>query len=183
MRNSLPTAALSEFVNEVAAAPEQAVMDHGVCLDWESGTRSCATAKPMRVGPHRVSRSFTWKVDEPRQLMGLNHGPNPQELLLSGLGACMMVAFVAGATAEGIQLESVRIDLDATLDLRGFLGIGSNAPVGFPEIRYVLHVTSDATPEQLASLHARAIAHSPNAQTILNPVALTGEIVQSHDEC
>jgi uncharacterized OsmC-like protein len=183
MRNSLPTAALSEFVNEVTAAPQEAVMAYGVCLDWESGTRSRAEAKPMRVGPHRVSRSFTWKVDEPRQLMGLNHGPNPQELLLSGLGACMMVAFVAGATAEGVQLESVRLDLDATLDLRGFLGIGSNAPVNFPEIRYRLHVTSDATPEQLASLHARAIAHSPNAQTILNPVALTGEIVGSQDQC
>jgi uncharacterized OsmC-like protein len=109
--------------------------------------------------------------------MGLNHGPNPQELLLSGLGACLMVAFVAGATAAGVQLESVRLDLDATLDLRGFLGIGSNAPVGFPEIRYRLHVTSDATREQLAALHARAVAHSPNAQTILNPVALSGELI------
>ncbi len=182
MRNSLPTAALSEFVNEVTGAPDEAVMDYGVLLDWESGTRSRAEAKPMRVGPHRVSRSFTWKVDEPRQLMGNNHGPNPQELLLSGLGACMMVAFVAGATAEGIQLESLRIDLDATLDLRGFLGIGSNATVGFPEIRYKIHVTADATDAQLAALHLKAIAHSPNAQTILNPVALKGEIISTRSD-
>ena len=35
----------------------------------------------MRIGPHRVSRSFSWKVDEPRQIMGNNHAPNPQELL------------------------------------------------------------------------------------------------------
>lgn len=182
MRNSLPTTALSEFVNEVATAPEEAVMEYGVFLDWESGTRSRAEVKPMRVGPHRVSRSFTWKVDEPRQLMGNNHGPNPQELLLSGLGACMMVALVAGATAEGVQLESLRIDLDATLDLRGFLGIGSNATVGFPEIRYKIHVTSDASTDQLAALHAKAMAHSPNAQTILNPVALRGEIIQSRSD-
>ena len=182
MRNSLPTAALSEFVNEVTEAPEEAVMCYGIGLDWESGTRSRAEAKPMQVGPHRVSRSFSWKIDEPRQLMGNNHGPNPQELLLSGLGACMMVAFVAGATAEGIQLESVRIDLDATLDLRGFLGIGSNAPVGFPEIRYTIHVEADATDAQLAELHRKAVAHSPNAQTILNPVALTGEIVTRRTE-
>lgn len=179
MRNSLPTAALSEFVNEVAAAPDEAQMAYGVVLDWESGTRARAHAKPMRVGPHRVSRSFTWKTDEPRQLMGNNHGPNPQELLLSGLGACIMVAFVAGATAQGIQIEELRIDLDADLDLRGFLGIGSNSPVGFLEIRYTIHVTADATVEQLADLHGKAVAHSPNAQTIVNPVALTGEIVTS----
>ena len=182
MRNSLPTAALSECVNEVTAAREEAQMEYGVVLDWESGTRSRAETKPMRVGPHRVSRSFSWKADEPRQLMGNNHGPNPQELLLSGLGACMMVAFVAGATAEGIQIESLRLDLDAALDLRGFLGIGSNAAVGFPEIRYTIHVTADANPEQLAALHAKAVAHSPNAQTILNPVALRGEIISTRTD-
>ena len=81
------------------------------------------------------------------QLMGNNHGPNPQELLLSGLGSCMMVSFIAGATAEGIQLETVRIDFDATLDLRGFMGLATNSTVGFPEIRYQIHVTGDATAE------------------------------------
>lgn len=178
MRNSLPTAALSEFVNEVANDPDEGVMTYGVGIEWESGTRSRVEAKPMQVGPHRVSRSFSWKIDEPRQLMGNNHAPNPQEMLLSGLGGCLMVSFVAGATAAGIQLESVRIDLDATLDLRGFFGIDSNAGVGFPEIRYVIHVASDACDEQLTKLHAQALAHSPNAQTIINPVALKGEILR-----
>ena len=132
MRNSIPTAALSEFVNEVSNTPEEGLMSYGIEIDWESGTRARTSTKPMLVGPHKVSRSFTWKADEPRQLMGNNHGPNPQELLLSGLGSCMMVAFVAGATAEGIQLESVKIDFDGSLDLRGFLGLGSNSTVGFP---------------------------------------------------
>ncbi len=177
MRNNIPTAALSEFVNEVADAPEEGLMSYGLELDWESGTRSRAQTKPMLIGPHRVSRSFTWKADEPRQLMGNNHGPNPQELLLSGLGSCMMVAFVAGATAEAIQLESVKIDFDGTLDLRGFMGLGTNSTVGFPEINYTIHVTGDATAEQFEDLHRKSVAHSPNAQTIVNPVALTGEII------
>lgn len=177
MRNSIPTAALSEFVNEVSNTPEEGLMSYGIEIDWESGTRARTSTKPMLVGPHKVSRSFTWKADEPRQLMGNNHGPNPQELLLSGLGSCMMVAFVAGATAEGIQLESVKIDFDGSLDLRGFLGLGSNSTVGFPEINYTIHVVGDGTPEQFEALHRKAIKHSPNAQTIVNPVALTGEII------
>ncbi|WP_299949627.1 OsmC family protein [uncultured Ruegeria sp.] len=182
MRNSIPTAALSEFVNEVSGDPEEGLMSYGIEIDWESGTRARSSTKPMLVGPHKVSRSFTWKADEPRQLMGNNHGPNPQELLLSGLGSCMMVAFVAGATAEGIQLESVKIDFDGTLDLRGFMGLGTNAPVGFPEIRYTIHVTGDGTPEQFEELHNKAVKHSPNAQTIINPVALSGEIVTTQIE-
>ena len=179
MRNNIPTAALSEFVNEVAAMPEEALMDYGIELNWESGTRSRIDTKPMKVGTHQVSRSFSWKADEPRQLMGNNHGPNPQELLLSGLGSCMMVSFVAGATAAGIPLESVKIDLDATLDLSGFMGLGTNATVGFPEIRYEIHVTGDATPEQFAALHHNSVSHSPNAQTILNPVGLNGELIST----
>lgn len=182
MRNSIPTAALSEFVNEVSDNPEEGLMTYGIEIDWESGTRTRTSTKPMLVGSHKVSRSFTWKADEPRQLMGNNHGPNPQELLLSGLGSCMMVAFVAGATAEGIQLESVKIDFNGSLDLRGFMGLGTNSTVGFPEINYVITVTGDGTPAQFEELHRKAIKHSPNAQTIVNPVSLTGEIVSKQVE-
>lgn len=179
MRNSIPAAALSEFVNEVSDSPEEGLMRYGIEIDWESGTRSKTETKPMLVGPHRVSRSFSWKADEPRQLMGNNHGPNPQELLMSGLGSCMMVAFVAGATAEGIQLESVKIDFDGELDLRGFMGLGTNSAIGFPELSYRIHVVGDGTKEQFEDLHKKAIAHSPNAQTIMNPVQLKGEILST----
>ncbi|MEO1138133.1 MAG: OsmC family protein [Pseudomonadota bacterium] len=177
MRNNIPTAALSEFVNEVAQTPEEGLMSYGIEIDWESGTRTRSQTKPMLVGPHRVSRSFEWKADEPRQLMGNNHGPNPQELLLSGLGSCMMVSFIAGATAEGIQLETVKLDFEGVLDLRGFFGLGTNAPIGFPEISYTLHVTGDAKQEDFEELHRKAVLHSPNAQTIINPVALKGDII------
>ena len=181
MRNNIPTAALSEFVNEVAETPEESLMVYGIEIDWESGTRTRTRTKPMLVGPHRVSRSFSWKADELRQLMGNNHGPNPQEFLLSGLGSCMMVSLSAGATAEGVQLESVKIDFDGVLDLRGFFGLGTNATVGFPQINYTIHVTGDATPEQFEELRRKAIAHSPNAQMIENPVNLNGQIVSTRN--
>jgi len=179
MRNGIAIAALSEFVNEVKEAPEEAAIDYGVTLTWESGTRSHIEAKTMCVGPHRVSRNFSWKADEPRQLLGTNHAANPQELLLSGLGACMMVSFLAGASAKGIQIETLEIDFDAELDLRGFLGVVSNATVGFPEIRYTIRVTGDATPEQFEELHQASVEHSPNAQTVLQPVPMKGELISS----
>lgn len=179
MRNNIPTAALSEFVNEVAENPEEGMMNYGIEIDWESGTRSRTQTKPMLIGPHKVSRSFSWKVDEPRQLMGNNHGPNPQELLLSGLGSCMMVAFIAGATAEGIQLESLKIDFSGELDLRGFMGLNTNSTVGFPTINYKIHAVGDATTEQFEELHRKAVAHSPNAQSLINPVELNGELIST----
>ena len=96
--------------------------------------------------------------------------------------SCWTCPIIAGATAAGIQLETVRIDFDATLDLRGFFGLGTNSTVGFPEIRYQIHVTGDATPEEFEALHRKAVTHSPNAQTILNPVPLKGNIFSTRIE-
>lgn len=176
MRNSISACALSEFANEVRESPEEGTVSYGVQLAWESGTRSRAEAKTMAVGRHRVCRSFTWKVDEPRQLLGTNHGPNPQELLLSGLGACIMVSFLAGATAMGLQIESLSVDIDAELDLHGFLGLETNKPTGFSGVRYRIAVAGDGTPEQFEALRALAIAHSPNANALTRGVALEGDI-------
>lgn len=167
---------MSEFVNEVKGAPEEADASYGVSLEWQSGARSIARAAPMKVGPHTVSRDFSWGIDEPRQLLGSNHAANPQEYLLSGFGACMMMAFVSGATAKGIQLESVVIDVEGDLDLHGFLGLESNKPVGFSTIRYRIDVAGDAPPEVFEELMHEAQRHSPNAMTLANPVKLEGEI-------
>jgi uncharacterized OsmC-like protein len=178
MKNGIPASALSEFVNEVRDQPEEANIHYGVKLDWESGTRMSAQPGTMNIGPHRVTRSFGWKVDEPRQLLGSNHGPNPQEYLLSGLGACLTVAFVAGATVRGIELDALSVEVEGDLDLHGFLGLASPNTIGFREIRYTVAVAADATGEQLESLRQTAEAHSPNAQTLAGGVALVGQICQ-----
>jgi uncharacterized OsmC-like protein len=176
MRNSISASALSEFVNEVRERPEEGALSYGVHLAWESGTRSQAEAKTMTVGPHRVSRSFRWKVDEPRQLLGTNHAPSPQEYLLSGLGACIMVSFLSGASAMGIQVETLEVEIDADLDLRGFLGLETNKPTGFSGIRYHIAVSGGGTPEQFEELRRRALAHSPNANTIAHGVPIEGDL-------
>jgi len=176
MINNISTCGLSEFANEVRAAPEEARAGYGVRVTWENGMRSCAEALPMKIGPYTVSRSFSWKVDEPRQLLGANHGPNPQELLLSGLAGCIMAAFVAGATARGVQIGALEIEIEGELDLHGFLGLAPGSAVGFREIRYRLGVEASASAETLEELRNDAVAHSPNAMTIMNPVSLVGSL-------
>ena len=176
MRNSISACGLSEFANEVRERPEEGAVSYGVRLAWESGTRSRVEAKTMTVGPHRVSRSFTWKVDEPRQLLGTNHGPSPESSSSCGLGACIMVSFLAGATAMGIQIESLSVDVDAELDLHGFLGLETNKPTGFSGVRYHIAVAGDGTPEQFEALRTLALAHSPNANALARGVALEGDI-------
>jgi len=176
MRNGISAASLSELANEAKQAPEEARMRYGVGLCWKQSTRAQAQARPMLVGPHRVNREFVWTVDEPRQLLGTNHAPNPQEYLLSGLGACIMVSYAVAASVMGVQLDTLQVEIEAELDLRGFLGIGDSGSAPYRRIDYRIAVCGDGTPAQYETLREQAIAHSPNAQTIARAVALDGRV-------
>jgi uncharacterized OsmC-like protein len=179
MRNSIPVSALSEYVNEIKEFPAEGIAKYGVELNWETGTRSRVKALTMEVGPHRVNRDFEWVIDEPRQLLGTNQAPNPQEYLLSGMGACILVGFTVGASIMEIQLESLKVTVKGELNLAGFLGVDENAPIGFKTIQYLIEVSGDGTNEQFQELREKAISHSPNAMTIMKGADLQGELVIS----
>ena len=179
MRNSISVSALSEYVNEIKESQAEGIAKYGVELNWESGTRSRVKALPMEIGPHRVNREFEWIIDEPRQLLGTNQAPNPQEYLLSGMGACILVSFTVGASIMEIQLESLKVTVKGELNLAGFLAVDPNAPVGFKTLNYIIEVSGDGSKEQFEQLKEKAIAHSPNAMTIMKGADLQGELIIS----
>ena len=128
----------------------------------------------MLAGTHRINRSFTWMTDEPRQLLGTNHAPNPQEYLLSGLAACIMVSYAVAASAIAVQLDTLHVEVDAELDLAGFMGSGDRQCGPYRRITYRITVSGSGTTEQFEALREKAIAHSPNAQTLSRAVPLDG---------
>ena len=176
MRNSIAVSGLSEYINEIKETPSEGIAKYGVQLDWQSGTRSIAKALPMEIGAHKVNRDFSWVIDEPRQLLGTNHAPNPQEYLLSGVGACILVGFTVGASMLEIQLETLKVSVKGNLNLAGFLGVDENASIGFERIEYTIEVVGDGTKEQFETLRDKAIAHSPNAMSIMNNVQIEGSL-------
>lgn len=176
MRNGIPAAGLSDLAHEIRDDPKQGIATYGVCVRWLSGTRAKVDTLPMTIGAHRVTRDFSWMIDEPRQLGGSNHAPNPQEYLLSGVGSCIMVGFAVGATVMGIQLSKLEVEVRSTLDLAGFLDLRPDAPVPMTSLEYTIRVAGDGTPEQFELLREQAQAHSPNAMSILRGVPLSGNV-------
>jgi len=174
MRNGIPAAALSELAHEIDQIPEQGLVSYAVNVAWLSGTRSTAKALPMRIGDQTINRDFQWLIDEPRQLGGSNHAPNPQEFLLSGFASCLMVAFLVGATVMGIQLSQLEIEVRSELDLAGFLAMNANTPVQLKAIHYVVRVAGDGSAEQFEKLRRTAQAHSPNAMSLARGVEVSG---------
>ncbi len=176
MRNGISAAGLSEMAQEIALYPAQGLANYGVRLQWLSGTRSQATALPMHIGDQQVNRDFQWLIDEPKQLGGSNHGPNPQEYLLSGFGSCLLVAFLVGASVMGIQLSTLEIEIHSQLDLAGFLDARLGATIPLQGIRYVIHVAGNGTSEQFESLRQQAQRHSPNAMSLAKGVEVQGTV-------
>lgn len=176
MRNGIPAAALSEMKHEIQQHPAQGMAHYGVAIQWLSGTRAQVDTLPMRVGDQVVNRDFHWMIDEPKQMGGSNHAPNPQEYLMSGFGSCLMVAFLVGASIKGIQLSNLKIEVRSSLDLAGFLEAREGATVPLQGIDYTIHVAGDGTPEQFEELRVQAQAHSPNAMSLAQGVKVNGTL-------
>jgi len=176
MKNAISTAGLAGLASEVAGQPEQGLVSYGIALAWRTGTQAEVEALPMRIGDQTVSRGMRWEIDEPRQLGGSNHAPNPQEYLLSGLAGCLMVSFMVGASTRGIQIERFGIEVRSELDLAGFLGVRPDAPVPLAGITYTMSVVADAPDDLLEELRMLAHSHSPNAMTLSRGIRVDGSI-------
>ena len=92
------------------------------------------------------------------------------DLLLGALAACAQLTCQLVATAMGIPIEDIKVDVEGTMDLRGTLGISKDVPVGFEEIYAAFDIKApDATQEQLATLKEKTEQYCVVMQTLLHP--------------
>jgi uncharacterized OsmC-like protein len=174
--NGINLDALDEVVAAIGQDPATALVAFHVSTEWQGQTRSRSTVESYRIGGNEVPRSFTIQADEPVELLGTNAAPNPQELLMSALNACMMVGYVAQAAVREIKLESCRIETNGELDLRGFLGLSDDVPPGYRELSYTVHIKGDGTPEQYADIHQAVMQTSPNYFNMARPIRMNGTL-------
>ncbi len=148
-----------------------------VATTWQGQARSRSEVTGFRIGGQDVARRFTFEIDEPYELGGSNRFANPQEHLIAALNACMTVGYVAQCAVRGITLESLAIETEGEIDLRGFLGIDPNVPNGYESLRYTVRIKGDGTKEQFAEIHDAVMATSPNFYNVSRPVALKPTLV------
>lgn len=160
-------AAILAKQHELRHTPERALATFTSRSKLDTGFRS-----EVQIRAHRVV------VDEPPQLGGSDAGPNPIELLLGALGACQEITYQAYAKALGIPLESVSVELEGDIDLRGFFGVDEAVRAGFQRIRGRVHLESDASREDLARLKAMVDRHCPVLDMLSTPVPVALELAE-----
>lgn len=175
--NGIDVPALKAFVDRVKNDPDQRMVSFKVRTEWKGQTKSITSISNYTLGDKKYSRDFQIHADEPHELLGGNTAPNPQELLMAALNACMSVGYAANAAAIGIELERLEIETEGQLDLRGFLGLDSTVKPGYEEIHYTVVVKSSAPQEKLEELHQSIMKTSPNFSNFATSIRMVPNLV------
>ena len=173
MLNNLNLEALGQYVDLVKEKPEEGLVDLGVTAHWKGGVNSEITTHRRRLGSRTISKTHTFQAGEPNELLGDDQTPNPQDYILGGMAACMMVGFVAAATTKGIELQDVQLSIVGKLDLRGFLDLDPTVTVGFEELEFKFDVKGNGTEEQYDEIIRHVQKVSPGYHTIADPVKIS----------
>jgi len=89
----------------------------------------------------------------------------------------MTVGYVAQCSVRGITLESLQIETEGEIDLRGFLGIDPDVAPGYESLSYTVRIKGDGTEEQFAEIHEAIMATSPNFYNVSRPVTLKPKLI------
>lgn len=158
--NAVDIATVAGLATKIQESPDVASTTWRAAVAWDGGFRSSATIRDF--GPIAS--------DEPAGLGGTDTAPNPVEQLLAALGNCLAVGYAANATAVGVTINSLRVELEGDLDLHTFLGLDPDGHAGYSAIRATVELDSDAPADVIETLHQRVIATSPVGHTLARTI-------------
>jgi uncharacterized OsmC-like protein len=114
-------------------------------------------------------------IDEPPHLLGEDNAPNPSEAVLASLGACLAVGVHANATARGIKLSKLELQLEGDINVTAVWGTGDldeAKTLGFSAVRVKIDAEGDAPQADIDELISHSNVWSPVANTLRNNVEL-----------
>ncbi len=169
--NGVNTQTLSKVYDSMQNSPEMSKVTFSVKSEWNGGFSVTSHSKDFRVGDQHIDRNteYTMQYDFPNELSGQGRGPTVCEGCIGSLAACLTQTIVAHATSRGIQIDSINIDVEGYVDLRGFTGISNDVRPGAQEFRVNMNIKSNtASEEQIAELREIGKKFSPAFDTLTN---------------
>jgi len=166
--NGVNVTELFNTIEAIKGRPDIAKFKFRATNKWINGTHCRATVKDF-YGALKEDDSrppIDYDMDEPPVLLGNNEGRNPVEYLLVALSGCLTTSLVAHASAKGITIKGVQSRYEGDIDLRGFLGLSEDVPVGYQNIRVYFKIDADVSDEQKEDMIRTAQKYSPVFNTI-----------------
>jgi uncharacterized OsmC-like protein len=144
---------IQSVVKMVKENPEAGRIRFQTRSKWDGGFGVDSHTEEIGMLNQAVPRKFTLRGDHPQELLGMNTGPTAVETLFAALGSCIAGTYAAQATARGINIDDLEVEVDGSIDLQGFFQL---APIraGPSEIKVNVRVKSDnAEKSKLLEFH------------------------------
>lgn len=163
-----PSGAVESFPVPWEPAPAPAE-DSAVCqveadVVWEYGSEAVYRTAVTVDGVRREAGPLV--VDQAKQMLGIDKGPNSQEILLSAICGELAGLIETEAAARGIVLADPVLRAGGRLDTRGMLNILREIPSRFHNLQVGLTTGTDASTDDLRALLAAALSRSCVAATL-----------------
>jgi uncharacterized OsmC-like protein len=169
--NGVNVAALLGARESLEQVPEAAQFRWRASCEWLNGTHSRSVIGDFfGLGAEQSrNKTFTVEADHPQVFASQDKAPTPVELVLAGLASCLTAGVAAIAQRRGIQLHSVKVSLEADMDIQGILGIDDEVRNGFGAIRVHFDIRADETKDHIRALVAQSQKRSAVFDIITNP--------------
>jgi len=176
--NGVNVQALLDAREALAEAPEAAQFTWRASSRWEDGVHSTTSIQNFfGLGEEQSHKTETvFDADHPEVFAALDQGITPIEFLLVGLASCLTAGVASVAQNRGIQLRSVESTVEGNHDIRGILGIDSDARNGFNDVKVTFTIDADASRQEIEALVAQSQKRSAVFDALTNPTEVTVEV-------
>lgn len=116
-------------------------------------------------------------IDQPKAAGGDDAGPNPLEVFLSSLGACICALGRIISNQRRLGIEEINVDVEGDLDKDYLMGKTTEGRAGFTNIRSYVTISADLTDEQKHQLISDITKRCPVADNLLNISIVSPQLV------
>ena len=178
INNGVNVEALLAAREALKDAPEAAKFRWRASCQWQNGTHSRTSVKGFHgLGEEQQHKTeFSFDADHPEVFASEDLGATPIEFVLVGLASCLTAGVASVAQNRGIQLRSVKANLEGSMDLYGILGIDGDVRNGYDDIKVSFDIDADASKEDIEALVAQSQKRSAVFDVVTNPTNVTVEV-------
>ncbi len=123
-----------------------------------------------------ITCGHSFVIDQPKP-MGRNEGPNPLEVFLSSLAACICAIGRIIAQQEKLPLKSIKVALEGDIDKDFLMGQTTEGRAGFTEVRTRVEIDGDMSLEEKKAFVQRIEQRCPIADNMVNGTSIQLQVL------
>ncbi len=124
----------------------------------------------------KIDCSHPFTIDQPKAMGGNDEGPNPLEIFLSSLPACICAIGRIISNQKRLHVNSINATVEADIDKDFLLGKTEEGRSGFTEMRVKVDIDAPMTNDEKKEFVAEIQKRCPIADNIANCTTIEAEV-------